>query len=257
MQNLPNTIPTPLTVDTTGSEFEPESFDIAPEDHELAESFMRFDPVDDIPSPIEAEGEFRIPARFSANMLPDAPRKWVMDQLGAVPAGEARDQREHDLTLKALRENSKDVRVRLGAGPGATEYQRELLNLDREQRELENEVNRIQNSLTEAVRLDVIGTDPNTGEQLTKTVYRHEGDTRRQLEFRLAEVVRQLVALEGAEGQRRERKALFNTVKTHKDQQARLSMMKEAMAKAVEINRQLEVDHMAQAFTKNRRNTLG
>jgi hypothetical protein len=257
MQDLPNTTPAPLTFDTTGSDFKFETYDIAPEDQELAASIANFDIIADVPSPIEMVGEFKEPKRFSADMLPDGPRDWVKQQLVSIPAGEARDKREHELTLMVLRDNSKFVRMRLGAGNGANAYQREVLSIGGELDQLNSEFQRIQNSLNEVLRLEVTGIDPVTGEQPTKTIYRYEGDARQKMGFRLAEITRHIAALEGPEGDRRKQKALLSAVEAHKTQQATLNRAAKAKARADEILEEEEVERLAQAFAKNRRHTLG
>lgn len=251
------TPPTPLTPDTTGSSdtfAKMPSYDIAPEDRELAESITKFDPHS-VPSPIEVEGEFRAPERMTARALPDAMRHAVEQQLVGIPAGAAREQREHDLTMEALRGNSLGIRVRLGAG--TNQYQRETFALQRDIEKLEADANGIMNQLNAVVRLDVVGVNPATGEQLTNTVYRVEGDNRRGLELRHAELMRNLAALEGIEGDRRLKRALHEAVESEKTARAQLSRMSKAKAMAADMLEQEEVTKLATAFAANRRHRLG
>jgi hypothetical protein len=230
------------------------SYDIAPEDRELADTITKFDPHS-VPSPIEAEGEFRVPERLTSKALPDAMRHEVEQQLVGTPAGPQRDQREHDLTMAVLRKNSLGIRVRLGAG--ANQFQRETFALQRDIEKLEADAAGIMNSLKEVVRLDVVGVNPATGEQLTNTVYRVEGANRRGLELRHAELMRNLAALEGVEGDRRLKRALFDAVESEKTARAQLSRMSKAKAMAADMLEQEEVTKLATAFAANRRHTIG
>ncbi|HEX8554454.1 MAG TPA: hypothetical protein VF695_07085 [Sphingomonas sp.] len=251
--------PTPLTADTTGSSaiFEKmPSYDISPEDRELADTITKFDPHS-VPSPIEVEGEFRAPERMTSRALPDAMRHEVEQQLVGIPAGAARDEREHDLTMDALRKNSLGIRVRLGLGAGANQYQRETFALQRDIEKLEADAAGIMNSLNEVVRLDVVGVNPATGEQLTNTVYRVEGANRRGLELRHAELMRNLAALEGVEGDRRLKRALYEAVEGEKTARAQLSRMSRAKAMAADMLEQEEVTKLATAFAANRRHNIG
>lgn len=253
------TPPTPLVADTTGSSetFEKmPSYDIAPEDKELADSITKFDPYG-TPSPIEGKGEFRIPERFTAKVLPDAMRKEVEQQIARLAPGSDRDQREHDLTMAALRQNSLGVRVRLGLGSGADQYQREAFAIQRDMEKIEADAAAVLNSLNEVVRIEVTGVDPVTGEQLTKTIYRAEGDTRRALELRHAELMRHLAALDGVEGDRRLKKALFGAVEDAKAMQRKVDVHAKARALAGEMLDKEEIEHLAKSFAANRRHSIG
>lgn len=253
------TPPTALVADTTGSSetFDKmPSYDIAPEDQELADSITKFDPYG-TPSPIEAKGEFRIPERFTAKVLPDAMRKEVEQKIAGLVPGAFRDQKEHDLTMAALRQNSLGVRVRLGLGDGANQYQREAFALQRDMEKIEADAASIMNSLNEVVRIEVTGVDPVTGEQLTKTIYRAEGSTRRALELRHAELMRHLAALDGVEGDRRLKKALFGAVEDAKAVRRQLSVTAKARAMADEMLDKEEIEHLAKSFAANRRHNIG
>jgi hypothetical protein len=253
------TPPAPLTPDFTGSSetFEKvPSYDIAPEDQELANSIANFD-HNNVPSPIEAEGDFRVPERFTARALPDGLRQEVERQLVGLPAGEARDSKEHELTMQALRKNSLGVRVRLGLGAGANKFQRETFAIQRDVEQLEAEATGILNSLAEVVSYEVTGTDPVTGEQKTKPTYRINGDRRRGMELRHAELTRHLAALDGIEGDRRLKRALFEAVADEKQARAQVSRMTQAREMAAEMLEREEVEKLAKGFAANRRNHLG
>ncbi len=252
------TPPTPLTADTTGSSATFEkmpSYDIAPEDRELADTITKFDPHS-VPSPIEVKGEFRAPERLTSRALPDAMRHEVEQKLHGL-TGDVREQRDHDLTMEALRKNSLGIRVRLGLGAGANQFQRETFALQRDIEKLEADAAGIIDALNEVVRFDVVGVNPATGEQLTNTVYRVEGDNRRGLELRHAELMRNLAALEGVEGDRRLKRALFDAVESEKTARATLSRMAKAEALAADMLEQEEVSRLATSFAANRRHHLG
>lgn len=99
--------------------------------------------------------------------------------------------------------------------------------------------------------------DASAVEQLTNTVYRVEGDNRRGLELRHAELMRNLAALEGIEGDRRLKRALYEAVESEKTARAQLSRMSKAKAMAADMLEQEEVTKLATAFAANRRHHLG
>lgn len=74
-----------LVADFTGSDFEPTSYDIAPEDFELAERLAQFDPLA-TPSPVQltGAGSFKAPERFTVGILPPDRRAKVEQELAQV-----------------------------------------------------------------------------------------------------------------------------------------------------------------------------
>ncbi|VWX46631.1 hypothetical protein [Novosphingobium sp. 9U] len=245
----------PLTADTTGSNVTLESYDIAPEDQELADSITNFDPYN-TPSPISGEGGFKTPERFTARMLPDGMRAEVEQKLVGIPAGEARDRKESELALEAMRKNSLGLRVRLGLGAGANAYQRAAFDLQRDLEKLQGEADGIMTQLGDVTRWDVVD-DPDTGGKVNKPVYSVDGPNRRALELRHAEIVRHIGALDGVEGDRRLQRARYQAVQDHKAVQSQLRIMSAAKERAAGKLEEEEIERLASAFASNRRNHLG
>ncbi|MDC8754847.1 hypothetical protein OIK40_09365 [Erythrobacter sp. sf7] len=252
-----------LVVDTTGSDFEPTSYDIAPEDRELAERLAQFDPLA-VPSPVKLTGggAFNAPERFSVSILPPDKRGGIEAQLARVPADQ-RAQREHELVLEALKANSVNIRIKAGAGEGASPVERERLLIAREVYDLENEETSIYAQLAEVHRwvpvFDENGArviDPNTGQQKVQAVEVVQGDRRKAMEARVADIRRQIELLDGFEGDRRLQRALKVTVEAEKARQQQLEEGQEARRRADEINRDMRVEAKAQTYAKHRRSAL-
>lgn len=252
------TSPAALTADTTGSSetfAKLPSYDIAPEDQELAASITSFDPYT-APSPVSAKGDFRTPERMTARMLPDGMRHDVEQQLARIPTGAAREAKESELVMEALRKNSLGLRVRVGLGEGANAYQTEVFALQRDQEKLQGEADSILTKLADVTRWDVVD-DPATGGKVNKPVHSVTGDNRRGLELRHAELMRHIAALDGVEGDRRLQRALYEAVETHKANQSQARILAAAKEKSAEMLEQEEIDRLAKAFASNRRHNIG
>lgn len=252
-----------LVVDTTGSEFEPTSYDIAPEDLELAERLAQFDPLA-VPSPVKLTGggAFKAPERFTMSILPPDKRDGIASKLAQVPA-DLRSQREHELVLEALKQNSVHIRVKAGPGEGATPVERERFLIAREVYDLEKEEARIYAQLAEVERwvpvFDENGEqviDPKTGQQKVQAVELVQGDRRKAMEARAAEIRRQIALLDGFEGDRRLQRALKATVEAEKARQQQLAEEQEARRMADQINRDERIKAKAEVYAKHRRHTL-
>lgn len=255
---------TRLVADTTGSDFTPVSYDIAPEDRPLAEYYAQFDPLA-TPSPVQLTGggSFKAPERFTVEILPPDRRAKVQQELAQVP-DHRRAEREHELVLEALKQNSIELRVKAGPGAGATEVERERLLIAREVYDLENEEARIYAQLAEVEQWVPVFDketgapviDPRTGQQQVKAVEVVQGARRKAMEARAAEIRRQIGLLDGFEGDRRLQRALKATVEAGKSRQQQLAEEQEARRVADQINREERIKAKAEAYAKNRRNVL-
>ncbi|WP_416832993.1 MAG: hypothetical protein ACMUJI_07820 [Erythrobacter sp.] len=253
-----------LVADTTGSEFEPTSYDIAPKDMPLAERLASFDPLA-TPSPVKLTGggAFKAPERFTVEILPPDRRAKIEQELAQVP-GSQRAQREHELVTEALKQNSVELRIKAGPGEGATPVERERFLLAREVYELENEELAILAELAKVEKAvpvfnEITGEpviDPKTGQQQMKLIDLIQGDRRKAMEARAAEIRRQIDLLNGFEGDRRLQRALKVTVEAEKARQQQLAEEQEARRRADEIIRNERIEAKAEAYAKNRRNTL-
>ncbi len=253
-----------MVADTTGSDFTLPSYDIAPEDFELAERLSQFDPLA-TPSPVKLTGggAFKAPERFTLSILPPDKQGPIAAQLAQVPAY-VRAEREHELVVEALKRNSIELRVKSGPGSGATPVERERFLLAREVYDLESEETRLLTQLAEVDRwVPVFDTetgapviDPKTGQQQVKAVEVIQGDRRKAMEARVAEIRRHIGLLDGPEGDRRLQRALKASVEAEKARQQQLAEEQDARRMADEINRDQRVKAKAEVYAKHRRNTL-
>jgi hypothetical protein len=253
-----------MVADTTGSDFTLPSYDIPPEDFELAERLSQFDPLA-TPSPVKLTGggAFNAPERFTLAILPPDKQGPIAAQLAQVPAN-VRADREHELVVEALKKNSVDLRIKAGPGAGATPVERERFQLAREIFDLENEELAIAVELAKVEKSvpvfdEVTGApiiDPNTGQQQMQLVNLIQGDRRKAMEARVAEIRRHIGLLDGPEGDRRLQRALKASVEAEKARQQELAEEQDARRMADEINRDQRVKAKAEVYAKHRRNTL-
>lgn len=259
-----STNPDRLVAETSGSDFTLPSHAIDPEDRELAEALANFDPLA-VASPVTLTGggSFKAPERFTLSILPAEKQTPIAAQLAGVPA-HLRAQREHELVTEALKQNSIELRIKAGPGAGATPVDRERLLLAREIYDLENEEAAILTQLAEVEKWvpvydEITGRpvlDPKTGQQQLTAVDRVQGDRRKGMEARVAEIRHQIALKHGIEGDRRLERALKDSVEAEKARRQELAEEQEARRMAEQINRDERVKAKAEAYAKNRRHSL-
>ncbi len=258
----PNTNADKLTVDPTGSDFNPTTYALAPEDAARGEEILAKFNADPLatPSPVEAtEGvKFRVPERFSASILPPDKREAVEKQLAAVPPN-LRADREHQLVAEALKESSKELRIKVGVGSGATPLEREQFAVAGDIHRLEKEADAIQDELNEIERWQAVYDeagkpviDPDTGQQKMEAVLRVSGERRAGMENRWRELVHRLGLLNSIEGDRRIERALKATIEAEKQRNAQLADRAEAAKRADEILREERIQQQAEALARMR-----
>nr|WP_298897660.1 hypothetical protein [uncultured Altererythrobacter sp.] len=255
----------PRTADTTGSSLSAApSYDIAPEDHELAESLSNFDPVADVPSPTTVKGGTHKPitGNLSSSMLPPEARQEIQQKLANVPQN-LREKRENELVREHLHQKALEVRIKAGPGEGANAFQKERFHIAAERHQAQSEILRIAKELSQVLRWQPVFTDqgepvidPETGQQKVEAINAVQGERRTGMERRIAELEHKLTLLDGPEGDQRERKALWQAVQDAKSKQAQIDIEHEARAKAEDIVRQEMIDAKAEAYTKGKRNRL-
>jgi hypothetical protein len=253
-----------LTADTTGSSFTLPTHAIAPEDQERANRLASFHPLA-TPSPVTltGSGSFKAPERFTLSILPPEKQAPIAAQLAQLPLGQ-REAREHELVTEALKQNSIELRIKAGPGPGATPVERERFLLAREVYDLERAEEAVLMQLGEVEKWvpvydEITGKpviDSKTGQQQLVAVQRIQGDRRKAMEARAAEIRHQIALKEGIEGDRRLQRALNLTVEAEKAREEALAIDQEARRLSEEINREVRVKALAEAYAKNRRNSL-
>ena len=252
MNNTPETntpeTPAPLTPDTRGSDFQMKSYDIAPEDQQLADEIASFDPVYDTKGPTSFSGSVRLPESIKATGLPPHLRDPIVAQLANVPV-DRRDAEEQRLVREALYQNSLGVRIACGPGAGSNAYQRAKFNLTFEMEQAEQEVFRLGQQLAEVERWDNV-TDEQTGVAKPVPVEKLRGQQRAIVEAEHQRQLRKLEALEGIEGQRRLQRALYEAVQDRKTMQAQLEDDREARALGEKLRREKRIQERAEAYAK-------
>lgn len=250
--NTPEALP-PLSADTRGSDFQMTSYDIAPEDQQLADEIANFDPVYDTKGPTSITGGVKLPTSIKATGLPPHLRDPIVAQLANVPV-DRRDAEEQRLVNEALYQNSLGVRIVCGPGEGANVYQRAKFQLTFEIEEAEREAIRLGNELAEVERWDNV-TDEATGQTKTVAVEKLKGQRRAQVEAERQRLLRKLEALNGIDGERRLQRALHEAVQQRKSMQNQLDEDKEARELAVKMERERRVSERAALYAKHGRAT--
>lgn len=150
-------------------------------------------PLDQLPSPWIVKGEPSILSQPTIEALSPADQKVVMERAGSG---------NPDAISRALngflRERQRDLRIRCGAGEGATATEAEALDQLNQVRLLTEESKRIESELAD-VREHRTEYDDN-GNPLPVPVYSVQGGLRTAREFRLAEITDQLALISGIEG---------------------------------------------------------
>lgn len=256
-----------LVADTTGSDFTMQSDDIAPEDQARAQELLSAFNADPLatPSPVRLTGggAFKAPERFSLSILPPEKQGPIAAQLARVPAN-VRAEREHELVVEALKQNSTELRIRAGTGEGATPLEREQFSVARDIAELEAEELAIRTQLAEVEKWvpvydEATGApviDPRTGQPQVKAVEIIQGDRRKALEARAKELAYRADLLRGPEGDRRIQRALAQTIELEKQQRQQLAEREEVKRRAEEISRQKRIDKQAEALSRFKDNAL-
>lgn len=254
MQNTPDNTPSEELNAETHSNIELPSYDISPEDQELANEIANFDPVLDTNGPTQVGSGVMLPSTMKATGLPDHLRIPVMAQLANVPA-HRRDEEEARLVGLALRQNSYELRVACGPGDGANAYQREFFLLEFERFEAGKEIDRLAARLGEVEENASVVTDPVTGQQRVETKHRVQGHERVQMEAAWRSAVHRLALLDGSEGERRMAKAKYEAVQEVKSLRDQFACDKEARAMADKMLRDEEIEARAKAYAKSKRAT--
>lgn len=260
----PNNDHTRLIADTTGSDFTISDYTIAPEDMARAEELLNFDPLA-VPSPVKLTGggAFKAPERFTVSILPPEKQAPIAAELARLPAA-VRAEREHELVTEALKQNSINLRIKAGAGEGASELDRAQLDVAREILDLEAQEFNIQLQLAEVdgwvpVLNEITGEpviDPKTGQPQVRAIEAIQGDRRKAMEAEAKTLAYRAELLRGIEGDRRIQKALQSTIAAEKRTQQQLADRAEIERLSVEIEREQRIRAQAEILAKRKATEL-
>ena len=208
------------------------SVEFTPE--ELAEaSAMR--PLDAVPSNWIVKGDPSF-TKFTPSVegLAPADQKAVRELAGPNATGE-----QLQSALMGFLQNKRiEARIIAGAGPDATEPEREALEQLGQMRELVREHGKLQAELGEVVRYE--NSKDADGNPIAIPVYRYQGEAHARRTHRMAEIVNAITDLEGDRG----KKAMEEAVRREAEKRRQLRTQVEEAA---------EVDRRAEAMVREER----
>lgn len=231
MTDIPNTLPT---------------------DEDLEAEIVSFDPVYDVPSPVEVVGN--VLDRISTPKIeafPPEVQDRIRAKLATVTPGN-RDLFEERFIREELYAFSAYTRVKSGVGEGANAYQREFYALNSEVNQTSDEITRLTLELAKKRTM----TDRATGQTVELEDPYHAPDRVRAMEAELHNQIARLHSLQGPEKERRLAKAKDRAVADRKAILQQIADTKEADRRASEIVRNERIDKVAEARAKRLRSSL-
>lgn len=241
----------------TRSTYTPPSYDIAPEDRELAESILAMN-INQTPTPVSFPSELKLSMKATA--LPPELRQKVEAELGGIPFDQ-RAGKEAELVANAIRSVRAKTRLLIGNGPDALPYHNEQLTIAREYDEAQREADRIFEELAEVSHHDTVFNEA-TGKQEAVPVFAVQGGRRRAMEARIQELSYKSSLLadadgnDGPEAKRRLAKALQESVGVLKKQRQDAYEMAEAKRRAVANEQERRINERADQFARLSRNEV-
>lgn len=228
------------------------------DDNALAHEISSFDHLRDTSGPAGDSRQVMDRTEFKPTLSALSPdmRQPIAAQLVGL-TGAAREKRESELVLAAMKERALDVRVHLGPGVGANAYQIEMFAQAKQLRALDREQTRILAELAEFDGYKAGAVDPTTGEPVAEKIYRYQGERRRALEIRLGEIAQSAHHLDGAEGDARLKAALKKAVDDVKKSRDQYAVLEEAKARAAHNAREDRINRLAAGFGNAARSNLG
>jgi hypothetical protein len=222
-----------------------------PSDAAMTAQLNRFDPVFDVPSPVKIVGNVNITATPSLASLSPALRAKAEAKLkGGSYSEEAVGRAVHAVLI----ENSRDLRIRAGAGEDATETQRAMLQQANQVRLLQEEMGRIEGELSDVLgHKTEIGSD---GKAVAVPIYRAQGQRRLALEAALDEKTHEMTLIAGIQGQRELDEANAADLARIKERREALADAAEVEKRAKQIARDRRINAQAEARARMFGSTL-
>lgn len=215
------------------------------------EAFNHFDPVAEIPSPVEIVGDVRLGAEPTLNSFSPEQQTAIMERAGNDRSEPSVKAAIHSFLLDKRRE----LLIRGGAGQGATQTQRTMLEHANQVRQLDAEIGRIDADLSDVLRYET-QIDGN-GQPVPVPVYAKQGDARTALEARKTELARQMALIAGVEGDRQLREANRADALAAREARERVAEFHEAERRAKQIAKEDRINKMAEAKAKFLKDNLG
>lgn len=244
-----NSTPT-ATLESEGtSNYTPKSYDIAPEDADLAASLVNQDPLRDLAGPASSNAKLKLPDRVPLDWLSPTVKTKVQARMDEVPVSDRTPEREQAIMREELIDYDYAVKVWGGPGPDANAYQQERFLVEHDIYDTQRKLSERLTALQEIVRHDR-KVDEATGEVFDEPVYRLRGDARSASEFEVSDLRSRLAQLQGSEGQRRLQKAKWQAVQDAKKLQEEAAIDREAQELAKADVRAARVADRANAYRK-------
>ena len=223
-----------------------------PTDDEIAAEIVNFDPVYDVPSPVEVVGNplDRVNLPKLEAFSPEVQDR-IRAKLANVTPGN-RDLFEQEFIREELYQYAAYTRVKAGVGEGANAYQREFYAINAEVNQTSDEITRL---TTELARKRTM-RDPATGQVVELDDPYHSPERIRAMEAELNNQLARLRALDGPEKARRLEKAKARAVAQRKEVLQQIADHKEAERRAAEIVRNERIEKAAEAKAKRLRSAL-
>ena len=213
------------------------------------EAFNSFDPIRDIPSPVEIVGDVRLGGNVTMSSFSPQQQEAILAR-----AGNDRSERSIQTAIHGfLLDQRRELLIRGGAGDGATQTQRTMLEQANRVRQLSGDIARIDEALADVVsHRTEIGED---GKAVAVPMYRIQGDNRSGFEAEKRRLQHEMVLIAGIEGERQITEANRADALAVREAKARIAEFREAEALAEKIARDERVQRLAQMKAKFRKDT--
>lgn len=228
---------------------------IDPADMSIAKEIMDFDPVYDVPSTTKIDASIRLPTEVGLTALSPEQQAPIKEKLSTVPQ-HMQEAEERRLVQEALYENSFRSRVIAGAGPDASPYQAEMLGIANESRIAKEELLDLSKDLA-SVDGYKMTTDATTGEPKPVPIDKVQGERRRGMESRIAQLTHRIDELEHGEGPRRLKIALQASIEKRKSLETERHILDTAKKRAEEMEVEERIEKRAASLRNMKRDYLG
>jgi transposase len=211
------------------------------------EELASFDPQSS-PSPVVADDSVRITAKPSFGMLSPEMKARVTEKLTSIPVTH-HEEMTPGVIMDELRQHSFALRVKMGLGPSANEYEREYFCIAREAYDIDREMARTQTDIDEVAGYTSATDD--AGEPIAIPVYRFAEETRQGRAEHLQSLRHKRSQLE-RESAERLRQAAERERSKRLDLNDRAAIEREARTRADELDRNARIEEKAKAINRNR-----
>lgn len=204
------------------------------------DAFNRFDPIHDIPSPIQLVGNVKLTSTPTMASFSPEQQVQIRERMGNNHSEASTSAAIHSFLL----DQRRNLLIKGGAGEGATQTQRTMLEQARRVGDLNDEIARIDAALNEVVRHDTV-TDPD-GTVRAVPVYQKQGEARRGFEARKIELAREMALIAGVQGDKELKDANRADALNVRAARQQIDEFQEAEALAKKIARDGRVQRMAE-----------